>query len=68
MDNLGKTIKKGYSSINNLTVWAKAVIVIILFLVLFRHINSKSSRIEAFTTEEKFELKQGKNISLDYNR
>jgi|UniRef100_A0A6C0LVS0 SAM-dependent methyltransferase len=66
MDNLGKTIKKGYSSINNLTVWAKAVIVIILFLVLFRHINSKSSRIEAFTTEEKFELKQGKNIYDDF--
>lgn len=62
MDHFCKTIKRGYASINKLTVWAKITIVIILVLILFRHINSKSSRVEAFTTEEKFELKQGKNI------
>jgi SAM-dependent methyltransferase len=62
MDHLCKTIKRGYVSINKLSVWAKVMIVIILVLILFRHINSKSSRLEAFTIEEKFELKQGKNI------
>lgn len=62
MDNLCKTIKRGYMSINKLTVWAKVTIVVILVLILFRHVNSKSARLEAFTTEEKFELKQGKNI------
>ena len=62
MDNLCKTIKRGYMSINKLTIWAKATIVVILVLILFRHINSKSGRLEAFTTQEKFELKQGKNI------
>lgn len=66
MDNLCKTIKRGYISINKLSVWAKAVIVIILVLILFRHINTKAARIEAFTTEEKFELKQGNNIYDDF--
>lgn len=62
MDHLCKTIKIVYTSLNKLTIWAKAVIVIILVLILFRHINGKSVRLEAFTTEEKFELKQGKQI------
>lgn len=66
MDHLSKTFRNGYTSINKLSIWAKALIVIILTLILFKHINNRPARAEAFQQTDKLQLREDNQVYDDF--
>lgn len=66
MDQLRKTFRHGYTSVNKLSIWAKALIIIILALILFKQINNRPARFEAFQTSDKLELREGNQVYDDF--
>lgn len=66
MDQLRKTFRNGYTSVNKLSIWAKALIIIILVLILFKQINNRPARFEAFQTSDKLELREGNEVYDDF--
>jgi len=66
MDHLRKSINKGYESINKLGLWAKALIVILLSLLLSRYINARPASKEAFGSNETLQLREGTEIYDDF--
>ena len=41
-----------YKSVNNLSLWAKVLIVVILSLVVCIHLNNRSTKYEGFGNKE----------------
>ena len=66
MDHLRKSIITGYESVNKLGIWAKALIVIILSLFIFKSINARPANKEAFASNEQLQLREGNEIYDDF--
>ena len=66
MDHLRKSIITGYESVNKLGIWAKALIVIILSLFIFKSINARPANKEAFGSNEQLQLREGNEIYDDF--
>jgi ubiquinone/menaquinone biosynthesis C-methylase UbiE len=66
MSYLSKNIEVGYKCINKMSTWAKILIITVLVLIIFKHINNRCSKYEGFGNKEEFKLTQGNEIYDDF--
>ena len=55
-----------YKSVNNLSTWAKLLIVTILVLALCIHLNNRCTKYEGFGNKEELKLREGNEIYDDF--